>query len=66
VAIGTGQLANSAMETYAQSGGIYQQFGTSFGCHSNGTSLATDILSHVFSNIQPLTYGLAGKTKIKK
>lgn len=64
VAIGTSQLANSTMETYAQ----YDASATSptafpgtnascFRCHSNpgsGTGLKPTDLSHIFGAIQPL------------
>ena len=55
VAIGTSQLANSTMETYAQNGTAYSKgFGTCFACHSNNGSLAPKDISHVFDEIQPL------------
>lgn len=53
VAIGTSQLANSTMETYAQNGATYSQYGSCFSCHSNGQTpglLPVD-LSHVYKEI---------------
>ncbi len=66
VAIGTSQLANSTMETYVQNGTTYNKYGSCFACHSNGNSLAPGILSHVFSDIQPLTANLQMKATVKK
>ncbi len=55
VAIGTSQLANSTMETYAQNGSAYAQYGSCFSCHhGSGNSLKPGDLSHIFSAIQPL------------
>ncbi|NHM01847.1 hypothetical protein [Flavobacterium difficile] len=49
VAIGTSQLANSTMETYAQNGDQYNTYGTCFSCHSNNKGLKPGDLSHVFN-----------------
>ena len=56
VAIGGSQLANSTMETYAQNGPNYNNFGTCFSCHSNSSapSLKPIDISHVFDDIAPL------------
>ncbi|NJM80684.1 MAG: hypothetical protein HC854_15685, partial [Flavobacterium sp.] len=54
VAIGSSQLANSTMETYAQNGTTYNEYGSCFSCHSNNGLKPTD-LSHVYKRIQPLT-----------
>lgn len=54
VAIGSSQLANSTMETYAQNGTTYNKYGSCFSCHSNNGLKPTD-LSHVYKRIQPLT-----------
>lgn len=53
VAIGTSQLANSTMETYAQNGAGYSQYGTCFSCHSNfqNPSLKPADLSHIYSEL---------------
>lgn len=48
VAIGTSQLANSTMETYAQNGDNYNAYGTCFSCHSHKEGLEPGDLSHVF------------------
>jgi hypothetical protein len=57
VAIGTSQLANSTMETYAQNGEQYSKtFGTCFACHSlnkaNQPTLDPNYISHVFKRLQ--------------
>jgi len=56
VAIGTSQLANSTMETYAQHGAAYNQYGSCFSCHSNfkAPGLKPTDLSHVYNAIQAL------------
>lgn len=62
VAIGTSQLANSTMETYAQNGTTYNSYGSCFGCHHGSEkisgktvySLNPGKLSHVYSEINPL------------
>ncbi|WP_299256805.1 hypothetical protein [uncultured Aquimarina sp.] len=51
VAIGTSQLANSTMETYAQNGSAYSQYGTCFSCHSKNDGLLPTDLSHVYKEI---------------
>lgn len=55
-AIGTSQLANSTMETYAQNGVSYAQYGSCFACHNGGGSLAPSALSHVYADIVKLDY----------
>jgi hypothetical protein len=54
-AIGTSQLANSTMETYAENGTVYSQFGTCFACHHDYKSpkptLDPNFLSHVYADI---------------
>ncbi|WP_046755043.1 hypothetical protein [Kordia jejudonensis] len=59
VAIGTSQLANSTMETYAQNGAGYAQYGSCFSCHSNFSSpgLTPSDLSHIYAEL------LKGETK---
>jgi hypothetical protein len=57
VAIGTSQLANSTMETYAQNGEQYSKtFGTCFACHSlnkaNQPTLDPNFISHVFKRLE--------------
>lgn len=54
VAIGSSQLANSTMETYAQNGINYNKYGTCFACHSNNNGLKPKDLSHVFREIVAL------------
>lgn len=56
VAIGTSQLANSTMETYAQNGAGYSEYGSCFSCHSNSKTpgLKPTDLSHVYQAIQAL------------
>ncbi|WP_155839629.1 hypothetical protein [Aquimarina latercula] len=56
VAIGTSQLANSTMETYAQNGAAYSEYGSCFSCHSNSKTpgLKPTDLSHVYQAIQAL------------
>jgi hypothetical protein len=50
VAIGTSQLANSTMETYAQYGTDYNTYGSCFSCHSGyPASLKPSDLSHIYS-----------------
>lgn len=66
VAIGTSQLANSTMETYAQNGTTYSQYGSCFGCHNNNNSLAPGNLSHVFTAIRPLTFTSVKNNKLVK
>jgi hypothetical protein len=53
VAIGTSQLANSTMETYAQNGASYAQYGTCFSCHSNFSDpgLTPSDLSHIYAEL---------------
>jgi hypothetical protein len=53
VAIGTSQLANSTMETYAQNGAGYSQYGTCFSCHSNFSDpgLTPSDLSHIYAEL---------------
>jgi len=53
VAIGTSQLANSTMETYAQNGAGYSQYGTCFSCHSNyaDPGLKPSDLSHIYAEL---------------
>ncbi len=51
VAIGTSQLANSTMETYAQNGEKYTAYGTCFSCHSNNKGIRPGDLSHVFNGL---------------
>ncbi|AXT50632.1 hypothetical protein D1818_07220 [Aquimarina sp. BL5] len=51
VAIGTSQLANSTMETYAQHGSAYSQYGSCFSCHSKNDGLLPTDLSHVYQEI---------------
>ena len=52
VAIGTSQLANSTMETYAQNGTAYNQYGSCFACHSGSTPTNNpNSISHVYSDI---------------
>ena len=53
VAIGTSQLANSTMETYAQNGASYAQYGSCFSCHSNYSDpgLKPSDLSHIYSEL---------------
>ena len=64
VAIGTNVLANSTMETYMQTAAT-----SCFFCHSNPAanklppSLSPDVLSHVFSQIQPLIFKATQKAK---
>lgn len=53
VAIGTSQLANSTMETYAQNGIKPATYGSCFSCHSNNGSLAPDQISHVLNDLLP-------------
>ncbi|WP_159780401.1 hypothetical protein [Flavobacterium sp. 9AF] len=53
VAIGSSQLANSTMETYAQNGTAYSKYGSCFSCHSNNGLQPTD-LSHVYGDLKPL------------
>lgn len=65
VAIGTSQLANSTMETYAQNGVGYNQYGSCFGCHNNNNLLTPGSLSHVFSGIQPLPTKTTNSSKKK-
>jgi hypothetical protein len=55
-AIGTSQLANSTMETYAQNGISYNLYGSCFACHSNNGSLAPADLSHVYGDIVRLNF----------
>jgi hypothetical protein len=55
-AIGTSQLANSTMETYAQNGTAYFTYGSCFACHSNSGSLAPGDLSHVYADIIKLNF----------
>ncbi|MCX6318680.1 MAG: hypothetical protein NTW29_15470 [Bacteroidetes bacterium] len=55
-AIGTSQLANSTMETYAQNGTSYNLYGSCFACHNGGGSLAPGALSHVYSDIVKLNF----------
>lgn len=63
-AIGTSQLANSTMETYAQNGVSYFTYGSCFACHSNAGSLAPGDLSHVWADIVKLDYlKLSGRKK---
>lgn len=54
VAIGTSQLANSTMETYAQNGSGYSNYGSCFACHSNGSKpgLKPIDLSHIYQELQ--------------
>ncbi|WP_299442899.1 hypothetical protein [uncultured Aquimarina sp.] len=56
VAIGTSQLANSTMETYAQHGSAYNKGGSCFSCHSGYPTkgLKPTDLSHVYKAIQAL------------
>lgn len=52
VAIGTSQLANSTMETYAQNGTAYSEYGSCFACHSGSTPTNNpNSISHVYSDI---------------
>ncbi|WP_298546377.1 hypothetical protein [uncultured Aquimarina sp.] len=51
VAIGTSQLANSTMETYAQNGSAYSKYGSCFSCHSKNDGLLPTDLSHVYKEI---------------
>lgn len=53
VAIGTSQLANSTMETYALNGTSYSQYGSCFSCHSNYQTpgLKPSDLSHIYTNL---------------
>lgn len=53
VAIGSSQLANSTMETYAQNGTSYNEYGSCFSCHSNNGLKPSD-LSHVYGKLKPL------------
>jgi hypothetical protein len=50
VAIGTSQLANSTMETYAQNGTAYNKYGSCFSCHAAypTPSLQPADLSHIY------------------
>jgi hypothetical protein len=64
VAIGTSQLANSTMETYAQNGLEYNQFGSCFGCHSAGGKIDPGSISHIFDALQPLGQGLRQKQSV--
>jgi len=64
VAIGTSQLANSTMETYAQNGLYYNKYGSCFACHSNGGKIDPGSISHVFEAMQPLGQGLRQKQSI--
>ena len=66
VAIGTSQLANSTMETYAQNGTAYSQYGSCFACHNSNNSLTPGSLSHVFSDILPLAVSLQKSSSVKK
>lgn len=66
VAIGTSQLANSTMETYAQNGTIYNEYGSCFACHNKNNSLTPGSLSHVFSDILPLAVSLQKSSSVKK
>lgn len=63
VAIGTSQLANSTMETYAQNGANFVTYGSCFGCHSNykEATLSPTYISHVFKDIIPLKNGFMNK-----
>lgn len=56
VAIGTGQLANSTMETYFQHGSAYTAKSSCFTCHSGYPTpgLKPIDLSHIYDAIQPL------------
>lgn len=63
VAIGSSQLANSTMETYAQNGMNYNEYGSCFSCHSNNGGLRPTDLSHVFKGIIPLPSEVGGKAK---
>lgn len=65
VAIGTSQLANSTMETYAQNGMNYNEYGSCFACHSNNGGLKPTDLSHVFKGIIALP-SESSKTPLKK
>jgi len=53
VAIGTSQLANSTMETYAQvgSGSYFDSHPSCFACHNNNNGLKPEDLSHVYQDI---------------
>ncbi|MBC8753215.1 hypothetical protein H2O64_00945 [Kordia sp. YSTF-M3] len=52
VAIGTSQLANSTMETYAQNGASYALYGTCFSCHHSASpGLKPSDLSHIYSEL---------------
>ena len=53
VAIGTSQLANSTMETYAQYGTSYSQYGSCFSCHYNYQTpgLKPSDLSHIYAEL---------------
>lgn len=54
VAIGTSQLANSTMETYAQNGASYSTYGSCFSCHSSPSlpyGVTPPDLSHIYSEL---------------
>ena len=53
VAIGTSQLANSTMETYAQHGAGFFEHGSCFSCHSNRNDpgLKPTDLSHIYAEL---------------
>ncbi|WP_146171776.1 hypothetical protein [Flavobacterium magnum] len=66
VAVGSSQLANTTMETYIQNGTGYNKQGSCFLCHSSFNrkvpQLSPDTISHVFSDLKPLTIVVGGKT----
>ncbi len=68
VAIGSSQLANTTMETYIQNGAGYNKQGSCFLCHSSFNrkvpQLSPDTISHVFSDLRPLTVTV-GKKQVK-
>ncbi|WP_310555612.1 hypothetical protein [Flavobacterium sp.] len=65
VAIGTSQLANSTMETYAQNGEKYNPYGSCFSCHSDAKSLRPSSISHIFAKIAPLSKTIKGTSLVE-
>jgi hypothetical protein len=65
VAIGSSQLANTTMETYIQNSAGYNAQGSCFLCHSSFNrkvpQLSPDTISHVFSDLKPLTVMVGDK-----
>ncbi|MCC9071816.1 hypothetical protein LNQ49_09510 [Flavobacterium sp. F-65] len=67
-AIGTGQLSNSTMETFVQSGSTVTNDSTAiscFSCHHRNNGLLPGDLSHVFDSIMPLAINKRNLLKIK-